>query len=870
MKIALYVLFTILFTLPLVAQIEDDFERDDLQSGTIEWMGDLSNFRINDQKELQLNDIQAGESALLFQFDLMDSTEWELYFRMEFNPSSSNRLRIYLISEDSSLTESDAYFLDIGENGNDDPIYFVRRVDGMEEIMGTMELGGVAFDPALARIKIRHNGEDQWELQADYNGLTLFPDRLLIEVPPPDFQSAYFGFHCSYTATRADLFFFDNLKIGLPVADTSAPELLQLNATSPISLELSFDKLLDPTSAEVEDNFIVEGVGSPQTALFDSNLGNEVELIFEEEFENGQEYTLIISDVKDLNGNSTVIEETFTFILPEIPVHGDLVINEIHSLPSNTTLAPNLKFIELFNSSNKFLQIGDLKFSDRTQTVSLQEGILGPGEYLLLCDASDAELLEPFGRVMGLTGFPSINNTSDDIQLESQTDELLFAVSYRTSWFDDPLKADGGYSLELINPELKCQTGINYQLSEDISGATPGAANSILNLDFRPGFPEFMYGSYSDQGELGLHFNLELERISSSTPIKISINPDPGDFSLEYSPLNPKEFALIFENEPEEDRLYTIDIEGVRSCGNELNPGNIRYSFKKPALPEVGDLVINEILYSPPAGVRDFIELQNTTDDMYFRLSDLLFYQQRSNGNESNIRPTLDRIIAPEDLLTIGRETNLLKTAYHVENPFWLQDLDIAALDVNSGTVILSAFHPNNLVYLDSIKYSEELHDPLVRNTRAISLERTDPNLHPSLPAAWFSAATLVGGATPTAPNSQKRNVIEEEPDKVFFLNSRTFSPNGDGFEDFLQIEYRIDRPGYVANIKIFNMNGQLIRTLVQNQSLGTEGVILWAGENDRGERANVGIYPILIELHHIDGDRKKERLTAVLAERLN
>lgn len=870
MKISLYVIFTILFTLPLVAQIEDDFERDDLQSGTIEWMGDLSNFRINDQKELQLNDIQAGESALFFQFDLLDSTEWELYFRMEFNPSSSNRLRIYLISEDSSLTESDAYFLDIGENGNDDPIYFVRRVDGMEEIMGTMELGGVAFDPAQARIKIRHNGEDQWELQADYNGLTLFPDRLLIEAPPPDFQSAYFGFHCSYTATRADLFYFDNLKIGLPVPDTSAPELLQLNATSPISLELSFDKLLDPTSAEVEDNFIVEGVGSPQTALFDSNLGNEVELIFEEEFENGQEYTLIISDVKDLSGNSTVIEETFTFILPEIPVHGDLVINEIHSLPSNTTLAPNLKFIELFNSSNKFLQIGDLKFSDRTQTVSLQEGILGPGEYLLLCDATDAELLEPFGRVMGLTGFPSINNTSDDIQLESQIGELLFAVSYQSSWFDDPLKADGGYSLELINPEINCQTQINYQLSEDPSGGTPGAANSVLDLDFRPGFTELIFGSFSDQEELGLHFSLELARISSSTPVEISISPNPGDYSLDYNPINPNKLVINFENELENDQLYTLEVEGVKSCSNELNPGNIQYSYKKPTVPQTGELIINEILYSPPTGVRDFIELQNTTDDQYFRLSDLLFYHRRSNDNESNVRPNLDRIIAPEDLLTIGREVHLLETAYSVENPFLLQDIDLDALDVNSGTVILSAFHPNELVYLDSIQYSEVLHDPLVRNTRGISLERTDPSLHPSFPAAWFSAATLSGGATPTAENSQKRRDIEDTPDELFFLSSRTFSPDGDGFEDFLQIEYRIDQPGYVANIKIFNMNGQLIKTLVQNQSLGTEGVILWAGENDRGERANVGIYPILIELHHIDGDRKKERLTAVLAERLN
>ncbi|TVR84135.1 MAG: hypothetical protein EA409_01555 [Saprospirales bacterium] len=870
MKKAAVFMISIFLPLVLIGQIVDRFDRGELTGGAIDWQGNTENFIINAQNELQLNDNQAGESSIFFSYQPDNSLQWDLYFRMEFNPSVTNRLRIFLVADDEDLFQGNAFYLDIGENGNNDPIYFIKQTDGSGEILAAMQSGAVAFDPAVARVRVIYDGNENWELQADYQGDSLFEDRIIVENQPIEISEGYFGLHCSYTVTRATLFFFNDLRIGKPIPDTTGPQLLEIIPLMPNSIELVFDKLLDLDSASDTEKYSVSGIGSPSEVFPVSDPGSRLELFFDDELENGAEYLLEINEILDLRGNASDISSEFVFVIPEIPLPGDIVINEIHSLPSSTTLIPEVKYVELFNSSDKFLQLGGLRFSDRTRTVTFNQGMLAPGEFLIICDISDVSHLESFGRVVGFSGFPIINNTSDDIRLEGQTGDILFSVGYRSDWFDDPLRGSGGYSLELINPFINCQSRVNWRLSEDVSGGSPGRANSVLNENFSPGIPELMFGTYSDAGNLGLHFSVELDRNILSQPPELTLSPAELNYELAFDPLTPNVLEWLFDPQPETGILYEIELQQMRSCGLDINQGVDRYSFKVPDIPLTGDLVINELLYNPPTGVRDFIELKNTSEDRYYRFSDLLIYHRRSNGTEATIRPSIDRIIAPEDLLTFGRETRLLHSAYDVENPFLLQDIDLPALDNNRGSIVLSSFHPDEVVYLDSIAYSENLHDPLLRNRRGISLERTDPNLSPSVPAAWYSAATISGGATPTSENSQRRLPPEQQEEEYFFLASRTFSPDGDGFEDFLQLEYRIDRPGYIANIKVFDMNGNLVNNLVRNKSLGTEGVILWRGENDRGEKARVGIYVILVELHNIDGNRKRQRLTAVLAERLN
>jgi len=100
-----------------------------------------------------------------------------------------------------------------------------------------------------------------------------------------------------------------------------------------------------------------------------------------------------------------------------------------------------------------------------------------------------------------------------------------------------------------------------------------------------------------------------------------------------------------------------------------------------------------------------------------------------------------------------------------------------------------------------------------------------------------------------------------------FELVTQTFSPNSDGDNDFLVINYKLEKPGYVANIKVFDDEGFEITQLVSNGLLAADGLITWNGTNAEGNISEIGIYIVLAELFHPDGDVKNFKKVCVLAD---
>ncbi len=95
------------------------------------------------------------------------------------------------------------------------------------------------------------------------------------------------------------------------------------------------------------------------------------------------------------------------------------------------------------------------------------------------------------------------------------------------------------------------------------------------------------------------------------------------------------------------------------------------------------------------------------------------------------------------------------------------------------------------------------------------------------------------------------------------------FSPNGDGYNDELKIKFSLSKPGYIANVLIFDAIGRQIKHLVKNQSLAQDGSWLWNGENDDGQRMNIGVYVILVEIFNQEGQVKKIKKTCTLTGRM-
>ena len=132
----------------------------------------------------------------------------------------------------------------------------------------------------------------------------------------------------------------------------------------------------------------------------------------------------------------------------------------------------------------------------------------------------------------------------------------------------------------------------------------------------------------------------------------------------------------------------------------------------------------------------------------------------------------------------------------------------------------------------------------------------------------WHSAAATVNYATPGYANSQ---AFESNPgSEEVQLNPTTFSPNDDGVDDVLGIEYQFPFPGANAQISIFDTQGRLIKLLQPNILLSPEsGTFFWDGTDSKNTRADIGMYVVVLEVtNQSNGSRQLYRRVCVLADR--
>jgi hypothetical protein len=159
------------------------------------------------------------------------------------------------------------------------------------------------------------------------------------------------------------------------------------------------------------------------------------------------------------------------------------------------------------------------------------------------------------------------------------------------------------------------------------------------------------------------------------------------------------------------------------------------------------------------------------------------------------------------------------------------------------------------------------MHFQLLKDFEGVSLERSTFKLNTNEAGNFRSATAAAGFATPGYKNSQhNENHYDNE---AFSLVSRTFSPDNDGFEDLLQVSYRMPAPGMVANVKIFNQSGILTRLLLKNSTLNAEGLFVWDGLDEFAAPADAGIYFISAEIFDINGNLKQFRKSFALAVKL-
>ena len=853
-------LFLLFYVNIAFAQFTDNFSDGDLSNNPT-WVGDVSNFQIANG-ELQLNAPSEGFSSIFTEIDLLDSAVWEIYTRLDFDPSNSNQLRIYLQLDNQDITVANGYFIELGETGSEDNLKFYRLDAGIDELIAEGTIGAVASSPAF-RLKITREANGDWQVETDYTGGFDFNADVQFFDPTYLATTGWFGLICKYSSSRTDKFFFDDISARTIMPDVEAPLLVNATPLNETTLVVQFSEKIEAASAENILNYNVSpSIGSPVSAtLIDVN---EVELVFANPFTSGENHTLSTENIKDEAGNITGIQTTnFVFTKIETAEPYDLLITEIMADPTPAIGLPEAEWIEIFNKSNKTIELEGMIFADGTGEQILPAISLLPNEYAIICDDSEVANFEVFGKVVEVNSFPLLTNGGELVSIKDVFGKVIHAVDYSSNWYMDTGKKEGGWTLELINPQTPCLGAENWIASNNLNGGTPGRENSVLQNIPDEVFPDLLTAFPESDTELLLNFSEGLDFSTASDISNYTISPSLLLASAEPLPPLYEQVRLRLSQPMEDGTIYKIKIESrVADCaGNTIGMKN-ELEFALPATIEIGDLVINEILFNPETGGADFLEVYNLSGKV-LDLSELLI--GRVTADDTQVfgvdNPYL---LFPGTIAAFTPEREDVLARYDVPNPAALIETRLPTMPDDDGNVKLYIAGPINPIIVDDLNYNRDWHHPLLDVQEGVSLERIDPSASTDNANNWQSAAESVGFATPTGMNSQFKNSNVGEGQ--FNLSPSSFSPNDDGIDDFLQINYSLEQAGYLANTTIFDAAGRPIKSLSQNELLGTTGFLRWDGDTDEATYAKTGIYIVYIQIFAPDGSVQEFKEPCVLS----
>jgi hypothetical protein len=635
--------------------------------------------------------------------------------------------------------------------------------------------------------------------------------------------------------------------------DTISPNIISVIASAPNSLKLTFSEPLDSLTL-ANSVFSVTPNLTELSRSISSSQPVEMTMLFTPNFANSTVYNFTLQAIEDCAGNSTNLSEQF--VLTDSPVLGDVLINEFFPDPSPVIGLPELEFIEVYNRSNKYFNLNKWKIGDASADGTISQKILGPGEFAVLCASSS--VIEYPGSV-AVSSFPSLNNSWDDIVLKDSNGVIIDKLSYTDVWYQDDIKKGGGYTLERINPTLICSSFKNWIASNNSSGGTPGFQNSVFSNAPDTQSPAFESVFAEAPNVLKLIFDEPLDSTSLANA-SLTVQPNLTETNRFIPSAFPLEMTVLFAQNFESSKEYFFTLETIEDCAG--NSSSLNASFILPDIPEPNDVVINEILFDPLTGGSDYVEVYNRSE----KVVDLFGWQFANIAGDSIAnKKTINKhfILRPGQYVAVSKDTLNVQNNYpnHEKGRFIKSDLP--SYNNDSGTVILiSGVH-----ILDRVSYSAKWHFALMDSDDGKSLERINANDPSQIADNWHTASEAMLFGTPGRENSQFVPVVASGE---FSLTNKVFSPDNDGYEDVLQIRYKMSENDILATITIYDEYGRVIRKLKQNEYLATEGVFTWDGVNEAGLKASIGQYIIYFEAFRPDGGSIfREKKVCVLAGKI-
>jgi len=845
------------------AQVADDFSDGDFTHNP-EWRGDTSRFEVNPSMQLHLRSAGSDTSCLSTANSRIAETEWNFWVKISFNTSVSNFARVYLVSDNPDLEGPlNGYYLQIG--GSNDSLIFFRQTGTIIQKLFQAKNTCTNNSTNTLRIKVIHDNPGIWQLFTDNTGGTNFQEEGEISENSMN-STSWFGVFCRYTSSNATKFYFDDFYIGPILIDTISPAIETVNLLNDHQLEILFTESIDKTTAGEVSNYSTNNNGTPSLAVCDSLVPGRVVLAFPKNFITNSCDSIIVRNIKDIGGNSAgLLAAPFCNYYEKA---FDVVINEIMPDPDPPENLPDVEYIELFNRTNFSIRLKDWIFESGTSSKILPDVTINSHGFVIL---TKGDLLSDYGNSIDLfTSSSTLSNEGSTLILRNKDGRIIHSVTYSIDWYENTLKSNGGWSLEMIDPDNPCGCADNWEASADKSGGTPGRINSVYRSNKDTVEPRIQRAIVEDLQTVKVIFSEPMDSLTLIDKARWMIDNEVG--TPESLTLILPDFIMVeihLSVSLQKGKIYTIlPGDSMTDCaGNPL----LKDHSVQVALPdsiEVNDIVINEILSNPAKDGERFIELYNRSNKI-LDYKDIILTSYDTLSKELNDAVVISEngfLSFPGDYLVLTLDPSDIKKRYFTPNPDgFIKLAKMPSFGNDEGIVVIAKKSDESVV--DMVKYSKGMQFALLNATDGVSLERISP-LRPSGDKDnWHSAGSGCGFATPGYRNSQY--IDPGETGNIISVSPEIFTPDNDGQKDVVTLQIHPENPGFIGSISIFDSKGRLVRQLIKNQLLSDLDSFSWDGTDDNGRKASIGIYVIYFELLNPDGKVRHFKKAVVIGGKL-
>jgi len=527
------------------------------------------------------------------------------------------------------------------------------------------------------------------------------------------------------------------------------------------------------------------------------------------------------------------------------------------------------EWIELFNPTDQVISLRDWTLTDAEfqHQVKLAETRLEiqPGQFLIL--ANSAAFKQQFPEVtcpiIVLPDLPVLNNDADEIVVMDCAGWTIDSLAYTSAWVTET-----GVSLERVFWQRNSTDPPNWKPSQATAGATPGAPNSVEapDCDLELVSDSFEILALPLQSRASIQVRLKIENPGKTTVSGFNLNffNNPRGDSLLLQPVAQVAIVsiLAFGDSLQIDAMLPpsapglrwliaqIDLPGDSFAGNNLIFKNLAVGFPP------GCLVINEIMFSPFPGQTEWIEVYNPGEETV----DVAGWHLADGDGQSKVSLQNDCQIPAHGFAIIAGDSAFLADWPELAAPLLVTKTGFPSLNNEADHVWLFDLIGNPI---DSVWYQS-----VWGGAEGISLERINPTVTANEKTNWNSCVFPKGGS----PGLQNSIWIASFPTQArLAVSPDPFSPDNDGFDDFAAIGYDLPLATSRINLKIYDVRGRLIRSLLNSDPGSTHGTIFWDGKDDQNQFARMGIYVIYLEaLNEQQGRLLTVTKTVVLAHRLD